>query len=297
MHWVVRPRAKALGAANHQDHALRPSGCATQSFFLFATRICPVRILLTNDDGIHAPGLRAIYDALALVPGNEVQVVAPAAEQSGVGLSITYLHPLMVDEVFQDDGTHFGWAIHGSPADCVKLGMLEYCQEPPDLVVSGINSGTNAGINVLYSGTVAGAIEGAFFGVTSIAVSQATIAPPDYHRAAKMTVNLIEQIVQASPKPGTLWNLNFPESEPGPPQGVKVVKMGVRRHLDVMEKRQDPRGRPYFWSGLDPIKNHAMEPGTDLKELSEGYITLTPLHFDLTERQLVEELQKVAFEI
>lgn len=251
-----------------------------------------MRILLTNDDGIHAPGLRAIYEALSRVPGNQVQVVAPAAEQSGVGLSITYLHPLMVDEEFLTDGTHFGWAVHGSPADCVKLGMLEYCKEQPDLVVSGINSGTNAGINVLYSGTVAGAIEGAFFGVTAIAVSQATNTPPDYQQAARMTVKLIDQILKANPNPGTLWNLNFPESELGPPKGVKVVKMGVRRYLDVMEKRRDPRGRPYFWSGLDPIKNHAMEPGTDLKELSEGHITLTPLHLDLTEKQLVEDLQR-----
>lgn len=250
-----------------------------------------VRILLTNDDGIYAPGLRAIYEALVERPGNEVQVVAPALEQSGVGLSITYLHPLMVHEEFLE-GNHFGWAVHGSPADCVKLGMLEYCKQPPDLVVSGINSGTNAGINVLYSGTVAGAIEGAFFGVTSVAVSQATRTPPDYDRAARTAVDLIEQILDTQPQQGSLWNLNFPETEPGPPKGVKVVKMGVRRHLDVMEKREDPRGRPYFWSGLDPIKNHAMEPGTDLKELADGYITLTPLHFDLTEQHMVQQLQK-----
>lgn len=250
-----------------------------------------MRILLTNDDGIYAPGLRAIYEALSERPGNEVQLVAPAVEQSGVGLSITYLHPLMVHEEVRD-GKHYGWAVHGSPADCVKLGMLEYCQQPPDLVVSGINSGSNVGINVLYSGTVAGAIEGAFFGVTSVAVSQAVRTPPDYQSAARMAVDLIEQILETKPKKGSLWNLNFPESELGPPKGVKVTKMGVKRHLDVMEKREDPRGRPYFWSGLDPIKNHAMEPGTDLKELTEGYITLTPLHFDLTEQKTVQDLQK-----
>ncbi len=249
-----------------------------------------MRILLTNDDGIHAPGLRAFYDAL-ISAGHDVQVVAPALEQSGVGLSVTYLHPLMVDEEFRD-GKHFGWAVHGSPADCVKLGMLEYCQEPPELVLSGINSGSNVGINVLYSGTVAGAIEGAFYGVTSIAVSQATRTPPDYDRTAAIAVDLITQLLAAGPKTGSLWNLNFPETEPGPPKGVKVVSMGVKRHADVMEKREDPRGRPYFWSGLDPIKNHAMDPGTDLKEITEGYITLTPLHFDLTERQTVQDLEQ-----
>jgi 5'-nucleotidase len=256
-----------------------------------------VRILLTNDDGIHAPGLRAFYDALVKRPNNEVQVVAPAVEQSGVGLSITYLHPLMVHEEFRH-GKHFGWAIHGSPADCVKLGMLEYCKNhPPDLVVSGINMGANAGINVLYSGTVAGAIEGAFFGVTSIAVSQASRSVPDYESAANTAVDLIEQLLKTKPKPGSLWNVNFPETDLGLPKGVKVVKMGVRRHQDVMEKREDPRGRPYFWSGLDPIKNHAMEPGTDLKELADGYITITPLHFDLTEHQTVRDLGGVRFEI
>lgn len=235
-------------------------------------------------------------EALLEQPNYEVQVVAPAWEQSGVGLSITYLHPLMVHEEFRN-GTHFGWAIHGSPADCVKLGMLEYCKEPPDLVVSGINSGSNVGINVLYSGTVAGAIEGAFFGVTSIAVSQATGTPPDYLKTARTAVRLIEQILETKPKTGSLWNMNFPESEPGPPKGVKVVKMGVRRHQDVMEKRIDPRGRPYFWSGLDPIRNHAMEPGTDLKELSDGYITISPLHFDLTEQKSVKELQSQTWTI
>lgn len=237
-----------------------------------------------------------MHDALLERPGNEVQLVAPAVEQSGVGLSITYLHPLMVHEELRD-GEHFGWAVHGSPADCVKLGMLEYCKQPPDLVVSGINSGTNAGINVLYSGTVAGAIEGAFFGVTSIAVSQAVRTPPDYERSARMAVDLIEQILATKPKPGSLWNLNFPETEPGPPKGVKVVKMGVKRHQDVMEKRQDPRGRPYFWSGLDPIKHYAMEPDTDLKQLADGYITLTPLHFDLTQHQTVRELRDREFKI
>lgn len=255
-----------------------------------------MRILLTNDDGIYAPGLQAMYEALTQRSGHQVQVVAPAFEQSGVGLSITYLHPLMVHEELRE-GTHFGWAVHGSPADCVKLGMLEFCESEPDLVVSGINSGSNVGINVLYSGTVAGAIEGAFFGVTSIAVSQATQTPPDYDRTAQMAADLIDQLLDTGPRPGSLWNLNFPVSESGPPKGVKVVKMGVKRHVDVMEKREDPRGRPYFWSGLDPIKNHAMEPGTDLKELAEGFITLTPLHFDLTERETVDGLAQAEWNL
>ena len=134
-----------------------------------------MQILLTNDDGIYAPGLAAMQQELRQL--GEVSVVAPATEQSGVGHSITYLTPLIVKEVFYDErypgqeGQRWGWAVQGSPADCVKIGIAEFCPEPPHLVVSGINSGLNAGINVLYSGTVAAAIEGAFFGITSVAVS------------------------------------------------------------------------------------------------------------------------------
>ena len=239
-----------------------------------------MQILLTNDDGIHAPGLAALRDELRRL--GSVEVVAPALEQSGVGLSITYLHPLMVREELRD-GERFGWAVAGSPADCVKLGMLEFCRTRPDLVVSGINSGANVGINVLYSGTVAGAIEGAFFGVTAVAVSLSMDTAPDYRRTARMAVNLIEQLTATQPRTGSLWNINFPASTPGGPRGVQTVPMGVRRHTDVMERRLDPRGRPYYWSGLNPIENHHMEPGTDVKELTDGYVTITPLRFDLSD--------------
>src|SRR5262249_55686207 len=134
-----------------------------------------MRILLTNDDGIYAPGLEALGDELQRL--GRVDVVAPNVEQSGVSHSITYLEPLLAHEVFRH-GRFFGHAVRGSPADCVKLAMLQICNIQPDLVVSGINAGANSGINVLYSGTVAGAIEGAFFGVTSIAVSLASSENP-----------------------------------------------------------------------------------------------------------------------
>lgn len=251
-----------------------------------------LNILLTNDDGIHAPGLRALHDELAQL--GDLQVVAPAAEQSGVGLTVTYLHPLLVHEEFRD-GKHFGWAVAGSPADCVKLGMLEYCRERPDIVVSGINAGANAGINVLYSGTVAAAIEGAFYGVTSIAVSLAEESPSGYVRAARIVVPLIQQILDCEPPDGSLWNINIPPIEDSPPRGIKMVGLGVRRHLDIMEKRTDPRGRVYFWSGLDPLENHDLEPGTDTKELADGFVTITPLHFDLTSAALLEQFQDHTF--
>jgi 5'-nucleotidase len=251
-----------------------------------------LQILLVNDDGIHAPGLVALRDELARL--GDVQVVAPAFEQSGVGLSITYLHPLMVREELHD-GKHFGWAVSGSPADCVKLGVLQFCHGRPDLVVSGINAGANTGINVLYSGTVAGAIEGAFFGVTSIAVSTSVDEPPDYSRSARLAVDLIEQLLARSPSTGSLWNINIPRNRAGWPLGVKTVTLGVKRHGELMERRLDPRGRPYFWSGIDPRENRQMDHGTDVRELSEGFITLTPLKFDLTFSDEVDRLQSATW--
>lgn len=250
-----------------------------------------MQILLTNDDGIHAPGLAAIRHALTKI--GDVTTVAPQVEQSGVGLSITYRHPLIVHEQFRQ-GEHFGWAVAGSPADCVKLGMLEFCPQRPDIVVSGINAGANTGINVLYSGTVAGAIEGAFFGVTSIAVSLLSSPQPDYESAARTAVELISQLRDQQPRPGSLWNINLP---PGEPRGVKMTSLGVKRHTDVMEKRVDPTGTPYYWSGFDPIGNHQLEPGSDTRELADGYATITPMHFDLTEADTVKAMREVSWEL
>ncbi len=249
-----------------------------------------LRILLANDDGIHAPGLRALHKELLTL--GDVQVVAPLVEQSGVSHRITYLHPILVKEIFEADGSHFGWAVDGSPADCVKLGVLEFCTEKPDLIVSGINSGANVGINILYSGTVAAAIEGAICGITSIAVSlQQGAMPPDYVSTARGAVALIRQILAANADKQTLWSINFPETAETPPNGVRLSSMGYRRFADTVVKRTDPRGRPYYWSGIDPLKNHAMEPETDVKDLHERYVTVTPLHFDLTETKLMREFR------
>jgi 5'-nucleotidase len=245
-----------------------------------------MRILLTNDDGIYAPGLEALHDELQRL--GSVDVVAPSVEQSGVSHSITYLEPLLAHEVFRH-GKLFGRAVRGSPADCVKVAVLQFCNAPPDLVVSGINAGANSGINVLYSGTVAGAIEGAFFGITSIAFSLTESENPDYLRAARLAVPLIEQIRAAETRPGGLWNVNFPESRPGWPIGVKTLPMGLERYGEAMEQRIDPRGRPYFWTMTVADDKQRLEPGTDVEGLAEGYVTLTPLHFDLTDRRRLGE--------
>src|SRR3954447_8624314 len=175
-----------------------------------------MRILLTNDDGVYAPGLRALRTELKKI--GEVIVVAPATEQSAVGHSITLLTPLLVQEVLDESNQPMGWAVEGRPADCVKLALLQLLPEAPDLLVSGLNAGSNAGINVLYSGTVAAAIEGAFIRQTSIAVSQEYTRPKplDFPRGAELARRIIEQIMQHRPGPGELFNVNIPSFDKGP---------------------------------------------------------------------------------
>lgn len=259
-------------------------------------------ILLTNDDGIYAPGLTAIERELRTL--GEVVVVAPATEQSGVGHSITYLTPLTVKEVFADERNgagggnggerRRGWAVQGSPADCVKIGIHQFCGRTPDLVVSGINSGLNAGINVLYSGTVAAAIEGAFFGVTSIAVSLEFDEHAHFDRAARLARQIIEQILaQKSPGP-QLYNMNIPTAALDGEAEVGVVPMNVTRYDDGFEKRHDPWGRDYYWLIGGPAP---ATPGheTDLSTLAKGRISLTPLDYNLTRMAVLDEMQRWQF--
>jgi len=248
-----------------------------------------VLILLTNDDGIHAPGLAALEAELAQV--GDVCVVAPATEQSGVGHSITFLNPLICKEVFAGDRRR-GWAVEGSPADCVKIGIFEFCSQRPDLVVSGINGGLNAGINVLYSGTVAAAIEGAFFGITSMAVSLEYHEHAQFAKAARIARGVIEQILARKTAQPQLYNLNFPTKalEPASAPELRIVPMGVERYGEHFIKRKDPRGRNYYWATNDPPPKPSVEE-TDLSALAKGHITLTPLQYDLTKRLHLEEVR------
>jgi 5'-nucleotidase len=245
---------------------------------------------LTNDDGVYAPGLRALRAELKKL--GEVTVVAPATEQSGVGHSITLLTPLLVQEVLDEHNQPMGWAVEGRPADCVKLALLELLPEPPDLVVSGLNAGSNAGINVLYSGTVAAAIEGAFFSRTSIAVSLEYTKPKplDFPRAADLARRVIEQILAGRPDEGTLFNVNIPSFDKGPIRGVRTVPQNVAPYLETFDRRVDPRGRVYFWSNPDFMCPDP-HPDTDVTAVAEGYITVTPLQFNLTHAALLERMK------
>lgn len=251
-----------------------------------------MRILLTNDDGVYAPGLAAMERELRKTA--DVTVIAPMTEQSGVGHAITYLTPLIAQELFDGDRRR-GWGVEGSPADCVKLAISTLLPQRPDLVVSGINSGLNAGINVLYSGTVAAAIEGAFFGVTSIAVSLEFDENANYDRAAVIARHVIEQL-QKHETPGPhLYNLNLPgvATEQDAPE-VVMVPMDVNRYGEGFERRTDPRGRYYYWSTNDASLPEGRDE-TDVIALSKGKITLTPLDFALTNHSRLEEMKRWQF--
>ena len=220
----------------------------------------------------------------------EVCVVAPATEQSGVGHAITFLIPLICKEVYEGDRRR-GWAVEGSPADCVKIGIFEFCPKRPDLVVSGINGGLNAGINVLYSGTVAAAIEGAFFEITSIAVSLEFDEHAQCDKAARMAGDIIQQILKLKGPEPQLYNLNIPTAAMTGPSEVRMVPMGVARYGEHFIRRTDPRGRTYYWATNGP-KPTAGEHETDLTALAEGYVTLTPLDYDMTRNSALAEMDK-----
>ena len=249
-----------------------------------------MRILLTNDDGIYAPGLKALRMELKKL--GTVTVVAPATEQSAAGHSVKLLIPLLVNEVYEDDGQSLiGWAVEGRPADCVKLALLELLKEPPDLIVSGMNAGSNAGINVIYSGTVAAAVEGAFYHHTAIACSlEYDKKIYDFPKGASYARRVIEQILANKPAPGSLYNVNVPVLERGPIRGIKVMPQNVSTYREKFDRRVNPRGRTYFWMGPDfhcPSPN----PDTDVTALAEQFITVTPLQFDMTDHARMRTMQ------
>ena len=250
-----------------------------------------MQILLTNDDGIYAPGLAALEHELRQI--GDVDVVAPATEQSGVAHSITFLSPRICKEQFEGD-RHRGWAVEGSPADCVKLGIFKFCRQRPDLVVSGINGGLNAGINVLYSGTVAAAIEGAFFGITSIAVSLEFDEHAQFDKAARIAAQVIRQILDKKDSQSQLYNVNIPTVAVEKAAGIRVVPMGVARYGEEYIERQDPKGRTYYWATNEPPPPPS-EMETDITALEKGFITLTPLQYDMTKTPVLEQMSNWQF--
>lgn len=250
-------------------------------------------IVLTNDDGIYAKGLRAIYNAL-LEAGHQVQVIAPLGEQSAVGHSITMLNPLRVKHVVEKDFS--GIAVTGTPTDCVKLGLSTLVKTKPDLVISGINAGANVGPDILYSGTVAAATEGASMGCRSMAVSRATPAADDLDAYARFAVSLITRLPWGTIPCRRVMNLNLPRCAFDGFKGLALCPQTDVVWQDWFEEKQDPRGNTYWWlTGEIPMQN--VKPGTDKFMLEKGHATLTPLKFDFTDHECLQLLEKELKEI
>ncbi len=246
-------------------------------------------LLLTNDDGIHAPGLWALYQALS--PEHEVAVVAPESEQSAVGHAISLLNPLRVKKVFKNGG-FFGWAVSGTPADCVKIAIAEILPRRPDVVVSGINLGANVGINVLYSGTVSAATEATIMGIRALAISLSTFREPDFRVAGRCAARLVQELPHLPLPPRVCLNVNVPALPENQIKGIMLTRQENGLLVERYERRVDPRENIYYW--LAGINNQRrLEPGTDYWAVENGYISVTPIHHDLTHYGCLEALAKM----
>ena len=247
-----------------------------------------MKILVTNDDGIKAPGIRALRDKLKEVA--EIIVAAPAQQQSATGHSITVYHPIWVNEYQFDDSRISGWKIGGTPADSVKIALDTLMTEKPDLVVSGINQGPNLATDVLYSGTVSAAVEGAMHGIPAIAISLASYDSPDFSAAADFCCSLVEQFKAGKLPKFSLLNVNVPPGPADEIKGVSVTRLGSIEYENAFEKRTDPHGRTYYWMAGTPVQGHNAAD-TDVAAIEQGLISVTPIHFDLTDYTLLDELR------
>ena len=243
-------------------------------------------VLLTNDDGIYAPGLRALYDRFA--EKHQVAVVAPDRERSAIGHAITLHQPLRATRISLN-GAYGGYAVNGTPADCIKLGILEILPIRPDVVVAGINPGANVGANLNYSGTVAAAKEAALCGTIGIAVSIAAPQAQFYDDAAAFVMQLSEKIHQKGLPFGTFLNVNMPNLPRRKIGGVRVSRQGVKMLTETIEKRKDPRNRIYYWQGRD-MQSFGADPQIDGAAVNQNYISITPVQCDMTDYRLLQDL-------
>src|SRR4051794_20831377 len=260
-----------------------------------------MRVLLTNDDGIGAEGLHALRRALAEVDGVEAHVIVPDSNRSASARSITTRSPLSVEEVELDDGS-IAYATDGTPVDCVRFADLGLVGDRPDLIVSGINHGSNLGDDITYSGTVAAAFEGIVLGIPAVAVSQQSAAREmgflpgqrfDFEPAARLSARLVERLAAEPPPPETLLNVNCPA---GDLVGVEITHLGKRVYEDELRLvDEDAAGRRrYRIYGFAPTFEE--EPGTDLTAVAAGRVSITPVHFDLTDREGVDRLREAELE-
>ncbi len=242
-----------------------------------------MRILLSNDDGYQAPGLKALATALETVA--EVVVVAPDRDRSGASNSLTLEMPIRAHNM--DDGFI---RVEGTPTDCVHLAITGLLEEEPDMVVAGINAGANMGDDVIYSGTVAAATEGRFLGYPAMAVSMASHAPRHFETGAQVALQLIQRLQRKPLAAESILNVNVPDLPMDEIQGFRVTRLGHRHKAEPVVRELDPRGRPIYWVGPAGPEQDA-GPGTDFHALRQGYVSITPLQVDLTRHQAIDPLR------
>ena len=248
----------------------------------------PLRILISNDDGIFAPGIFSLAQSLREI--GDVTVVAPDRQQSAVGHAITMHSPVRVHP-FHVNGTMFGYAIDGTPADAVKFAVRNLMKDnPPDVLVSGINHGSNTAVNVIYSGTVSAATEGAILGIPSIAISLTTYDTPDFRYSARFAQKLTKIVAEKGLPPGTLLNVNVPNVPEEEIQGVVVTRQGRSNWNDYYEKRLDPGKQEYYWltGSLQVLDN---DEDIDQIAINNKKVSITPIHYDLTNYSVLNKLK------
>lgn len=245
------------------------------------------KILLTNDDGINAQGIVTLAESLSDFA--DISIVAPLSEMSAMGHAITISDPLKVTEIFKGD-VHFGWAVGGTPADCVKLAINGGLVDKPDLVISGINQGANVGVDIIYSGTVSAAYEGTILSIPSMAISLDSFVQKDFTAAGKVAQIMAERILKEGLPEGTLLNVNVPAGEYSSFKGFSVTRQGSGTYKEKMDRREDPRKRVYYWlSGTRTYENS--DPDMDENAVRAGYVTITPLHYELTNTGYMQSLK------
>ena len=247
-----------------------------------------MHILVTNDDGIDSPGIAALVQALKKV--GDVSVVAPDRQQSAVGHALTVASPLRATPV-RRNGSLFGWAINGTPADSVKLGIMALLEDRPDIVVSGINHGSNVSVNAIYSGTVSAATEGTLMGVPSMAISLDDFShDADFTLAAQAAEYIARKLPTLALPEGTLLNVNVPAIAPSQCKGIRIARQGHAVWNDGYECRTDPHGREYYWlkGNLETVT--PLEDGDDYL-VSQGYIAVVPIHYELTNHAALDGLR------
>ncbi len=246
-----------------------------------------LHILICNDDGIDAPGIFALVQEIKKIA--RVTVVAPDRQQSAVGHAITMQYPLR-SFPFQKNGEFFGYAVKGTPADAVKLAVKQLLKEPVDMVLSGINHGSNTAINIMYSGTVSAATEGTILGIPSMAVSLTTYGEADFSLAAQFAARLVLLVADKGLPAGTLLNVNVPHLPAEKIRGVKITAQGKSSWEDTFDVRCDPAGREYFWlTGHMNVTD--TDSDTDQMAIGDGYISVTPIHYDLTDREYLSVMK------